>query len=355
MIRMLRPHNFYFHVPFCAAKCKYCAFYSHACQKPDWDGYCEGILKEINFWYYKLGKISVPTIFFGGGTPSLMPTHVLNKIIKSVSEKFLITDDCEISLESNPGTIDEIKLAEFKSIGMNRLSVGVQSLDDEQLQFMGRIHNADQALKLLESAQDLGLRVSADFIYGLPNQSVLNTENLCKKINNLGLKHCSMYELSIEPGTPFEKMNLILPDNETMADIYGMIGKTLNLPRYEVSNYAAPGEECEHNQNIWNGEPYIGFGRGAAGRVLIDDKWYEQLGDGQRFELITTKERATEKILTGMRTIIGVNITPDINKIINFDFIKNNPDLVLIKSNRILTTEKGMLILDDLLINLIKL
>lgn len=355
MVHMSTPHNLYFHVPFCAAKCNYCAFYSHACKTPDWNGYCDGILKEINFWHNKLGNVEIPTIFFGGGTPSLMPATILNKIIKSVSEKFYISKDCEISLESNPGTIDSNKLANFKSVGINRLSVGIQSLDDSALKFLGRIHNVRQATDLLESAKNLGMRVSADFIYGLPNQSVEDVEDLCKKINFLGLKHCSMYELSIEPNTPFANMNLQMPDNETMAQMYEIINQTLKLPRYEVSNYASHGEECRHNKNIWDGAPYIGFGRAAAGRPLIDDIWYEQLGNNEKFEPISNAERAVEKVLTGMRTIVGLKLTPDVCEIIDFEFIKNNPDLLFIKpDNRITTSDKGMLILDELLVNLIK-
>jgi oxygen-independent coproporphyrinogen III oxidase len=356
MISMSAPYNLYFHVPFCLARCNYCAFYSNACKNPDWDKYLNGILQEIDFWYKKLGRIEITTIFFGGGTPSLMPADILNKILGSVSEKFYILPDCEISLESNPGTIDSKKLSDFKSIGINRLSVGVQSLDDSELKFMGRIHNAQQAIDLLESAQNMDMRTSGDFIYGLPNQSVNEVVNLCKKINHLGLKHCSMYELSIEPNTPFAKMNLQMPDNETMAEMYEAIQETLKLPRYEVSNYATPGFECKHNQNIWDGEPYIGFGRGAAGRVFINETWYEQLGNNEKFEPISNSERAVEKIMTGMRTTTGVKMTSDVREIINFEFITKNPDLLFIKpDNRITTTEKGILILDELLVNLIKL
>ncbi|MBN1282131.1 MAG: radical SAM family heme chaperone HemW [Alphaproteobacteria bacterium] len=352
---LLLPHNLYFHIPFCAQKCNYCAFYSHACKKPDWDKYLNEILGEIEFWHKKIGQIEIPTIFFGGGTPSLMPENILEKIISAIGEKFSITPDCEISLESNPGTIDENKLSDFKSMGINRLSVGIQSLDDETLKFLGRIHNANQAIDLLNNAKKLGFNVSADFMYGLPNQSVTDVKNFCKKINELGLNHCSMYELSIEPNTPFYRMNLQMPDNETMAQMYESIDKTLDLPRYEVSNYATPGFECKHNQNIWDGEPYIGFGRGAAGRPFINGTWYEQIGNNEKFEPISARERDVEKIITGMRTTRGVKITDDIDKILNAEFIKSNPDLLVIENDRIKTTKKGLLILDEILLDLIEL
>lgn len=350
--RMNTNHNLYFHIPFCASKCKYCAFYSHASLSPNWNQYLDNILSEINFWKNKLGKINVPTIFFGGGTPSLMPTDIFKKLMTAVYEKFNILPNCEITMESNPGTMDKNKLAQFQKLGINRLSVGVQSLNDDELQFMGRTHTAKQALDLLSGAAEFGLKTSADFIYGLPNQTVRELEILCEQINNLNLKHVSMYELTIEPGTPFFDMNLNMPDNETMADMYESIDKNLNLPRYEVSNYAANGFECAHNQNIWDGEPYIGFGRAAAGRPIINGTWFEQTGGDIKLNPIDNLTRATEKIITGMRTVRGVQLKDDVKNIINWDFVNKNSDLFIKTSNRLSASKKGILILDDLLINL---
>ena len=161
---MQKNHNLYIHVPFCASKCKYCAFYSHAEISPDWEKYCDGILSEIDFWYDKMGRINVPSIFFGGGTPSMIPTETFEKIMNAAYAKFNISNDCEITLESNPGTLDKNKLSKFQKLGINRLSVGVQSLDDETLKFLGRTHNVKQAIDLLNSAQELNLNISADFI-----------------------------------------------------------------------------------------------------------------------------------------------------------------------------------------------
>ncbi|MDR0726664.1 MAG: radical SAM protein, partial [Rickettsiales bacterium] len=216
MKNMNKPHNLYIHIPFCASKCNYCAFYSAACATPDWDGFCDGILTEIDHWYDILGKITVPTIFFGGGTPSLMPPHIFAKIMWYIKNRFLVPDDAEVSVESNPGTIDKDKLKEFQSNGMNRLSIGIQSLNNQELKFLGRRHDAATATKLIKSAKDLGLHVSGDFMYGLPGQTVEDVRTLCQSINELDMEHCSMYELSLEPGTPFSKMNLKMPDNETM-------------------------------------------------------------------------------------------------------------------------------------------
>lgn len=350
---MAVPHNIYIHVPFCLSKCKYCAFFSHACAEPDWDQYNKDITDEIIYWAERLGKTSVPSIFFGGGTPSLMPVKIFESIITNIKQRFDVAPECEITLESNPGTVTKNKLSEFARAGINRLSVGIQSLNDDKLKFLGRIHTAQQAIKLLDYAQEMGLRVSADFMYGLPNENVHDIIKTCKDINSLGISHCSLYELTIEPNTPFSKMNLQMPTNNEMADMYIAIAETLDLPRYEVSNYATPGEECRHNQNVWDGEPYIGVGQGAAGRILIDNIWYEQMGNRQKFEKISNQTRAIERLITGLRQVRGVKIDADITQIINQEFVNQNPDLLMTTTERrLVATQKGMLILDDLLLNL---
>lgn len=347
-------HNIYIHVPFCISKCNYCAFFSHACANPDWKKYANDVCNELKFWAEKLERVNVPTVFFGGGTPSLMPVAFFERIIRCIYDNFNVDTDCEITLESNPGTLDRDKLSEFVSNGVNRLSVGVQSLSDDELQFLGRKHNVRQALVLLEYAKNMNLRVSGDFIYGLPNQNVQSVINLCNEINKLGLKHVSMYELTIEKNTPFGKMNLNMPNDKIMADMYKAIGEHLNLLRYEVSNYATQNEHCRHNENIWDGGAYIGIGRGGAGRVCINNVWYEQRGNNELFEKISNETRAVEKILTGMRTIRGVKLTQDVKNQINFDWINSHKDLVEIDSEYLHTTPRGLLILDNIIVDLIK-
>ena len=354
MFRMNCPHNIYIHVPFCMSKCKYCAFFSHACANPDWKKYADDICREIKFWNAKLGRVAVPTIFFGGGTPSLMPINVFERVINCIRDNFELEKDCEITLESNPGTIDENKLKNFISNGVNRLSVGVQSLNDEELIFLGRKHNVAQSIKLLDAAQNMGVRVSADFIYGLPNHNVQSVKNLCRQINDLCLTHASLYELTIEKNTPFGQMNLKMPDNETMAQMYMAIGENLNLPRYEVSNYATPGHECRYNQNIWAGDAYIGIGRAAAGRPYIDGVWYDEMGNYERFEILDNKTRSIEKIMTGLRTTRGVKLTDDVKKLINFDWVARHNDSVEICDEYLYATPRGMLILDTITLEIIK-
>ncbi|MCM1293995.1 MAG: radical SAM family heme chaperone HemW [Muribaculaceae bacterium] len=350
---MTVPHNIYIHVPFCVSKCNYCAFFSHAVTAPDWDTYADGITAEINTWGARLGHIDVPTVFFGGGTPSLMPIGAFEEIMNALHTNFNVLDDAEITLESNPGTLDALRLHEFISGGINRLSVGIQSLDDERLRFLGRRHSAHDAIQLLDTAMSNNIRVSGDFIYGLPGDTVHDVIETCKQINSLGLRHCSMYELTIEENTPFGKMRLHMPSNDEMADMYCAISDTLHIPRYEVSNYATPGNACRHNQNVWDGAPYIGIGRGAAGRIYMNNTWYEQRGANAEFSPMTTRDRAVEKIITGMRTTRGVKLTPDVLDIINMDFVKSHPELITINDGRIAVTNSGLLILDDLVIQLI--
>ncbi len=353
MTRMIAPHNIYIHVPYCISKCSYCAFFSRAIS-PDWDSYCNQICNEIDYWFNKLGRINVPTIFFGGGTPSLMPINIFQKIMQYLNSKFDLSCCDEVTVESNPGTITYDKLQRFIENGITRLSIGVQSFDDDELQFLGRKHNAQTAIDLINDAQKSGIRVSADFIYGLPNHNVKNVIRLCTQINDIGLQHASLYELTIEPNTPFGHMNLNMPSNDEMAEMYLTIQSHLNLSRYEVSNYSAPNQQCRHNQNIWDGDAYIGLGNGAMGRVLIDGDWFEQSGGNIKANKIDANTRATERIITGLRTTRGVLIDDTIKNIVDIDFINSNNELVQIKDNHIIATSKGLLTLDNLILHIIK-
>lgn len=163
-----------------------------------------------------------------------------------------------------------------------------------------------------------------------------------------------MYELTIEKNTPFGRMNLEMPCNEEMAKMYTAIQNNLNLARYEVSNYCATGEHCRHNQNVWDGDAYIGIGQGAAGRVFMNNKWHEQMGDGAQFSEISSEMRATEMIITGMRTTRGCRLTETIKNVIDIDWVRKHPQYVQINDERICATNQGLLILDELLVNLIR-
>ena len=308
---------------------------------------------EINHWGNTLGRISVPTIFFGGGTPSLMPVETLGRIMDAIEQNFDIDAGAEITMEANPGTLDAQKITEFYKCGINRMSIGVQSLNDDELQFLGRRHTADMARATIDRARTSGMRVSADFIYGLPGQGPDDVIQMCRGINELGLGHCSMYELTIEPGTPFGKMGLYMPSNSAMADMYAAIGDTLTLPRYEVSNYATPSQHCRHNENIWDGAPYIGIGRAAAGRIFMAGHWFEQMGAGELFHELAPHERAIERIITGMRTMRGVAVDDSVRSAINMAWVDAHPDLVIRRDGRICATNAGLMILDNVLTDMV--
>lgn len=284
----------------------------------------------------------------------MMPTKNFTKIMDAIHKNFDVDPDAETTIEANPGTLDDKKLGEFCAAGINRLSIGVQSFDDEKLKFLGRIHTAREARVLIDSGLRRKIRVSADFIYGLPGEGVDDVIKTCEVINKIGIQHCSMYELTIEPNTPFGKMNLDMPRNETMAEMYIAIGENLHLPRYEVSNYAIIGHECRHNQNIWDGAPYIGIGNGAAGRVFLDGVWYEELGGGKMFQPMTNDARAIERVITGMRTMRGVRVDDSVKKILNIEFAKSHSDMITFSNDRIIATNAGILVLDDLIEKLVK-
>ncbi|MDR1027583.1 MAG: coproporphyrinogen III oxidase family protein [Rickettsiales bacterium] len=356
--------NFYIHVPFCVKKCNYCAFYS-VCDAPDWENYTRGVCEQLDYFKGLGTRDQGPdTIFFGGGTPSLMPVKYAAQIIEKIGAK----NPAEFTIEANPKTLNASKLKDWKDLGLTRLSVGMQSFDDEELQFLGRIHSAADACALIDAGLDSGLRVSADFIYGLPGQSAAAAVRLCENINVLGIEHASLYELTIEKGTPFAGMK---PPTESIgAEMYRTIQSALRLPRYEVSNY---GEPCLHNSAIWAGEQYIGVGESAAGRVRDSDGWLETkiVGGCVVANRLTNAERATEIIMTGLRTMRGValcavfpsfgGVPPEgrlggassgscaIPLHINWPFINSHPEYFIAAADSLRMTESGLLLLDGLM------
>ena len=266
----------YIHWPFCKAKCPYCDFNSHVREGVDQARWRRALLAELATmaaWLPEGTRLS--SIFFGGGTPSLMPPQTVAALIDAAGEHFTRTPDCEITLEANPTSAEAARFAAFAEAGVNRVSLGVQSLDDKALQFLGRQHSAREALGAVALAQRQFHRVSFDLIYALPNQSAEHWKSeLSAALTHAG-SHLSLYQLTIEPNTAFYhdyhvKDSFRLPKDELSESLFLTTQEMMDaagLPAYEISNHAAAGEASRHNLTYWRGGAYLGVGPGAHGRV----------------------------------------------------------------------------------------
>ena len=260
----------YLHIPFCLAKCSYCAFVSKVCDAAVQDSYVAALCGEITA---AGGDFSVPvdTVFFGGGTPTVLGASKLAKILQTLRGSFRLTDDAEISIEANPETVDSASLEQLRQAGFNRLSLGVQSFDDAVLNVIGRIHRAEAAAVAVTQARVAGFdNISLDLMYGLPLQTVGGWRETLERAVALAPDHISAYGLKLEEGTPLAEAvaagRISLPpeeDEETMYDWLNSYLPAQGFARYEISNYAAVGRECRHNLKYWQYLPYRGFGVAA--------------------------------------------------------------------------------------------
>ncbi|MDP6953226.1 MAG: radical SAM family heme chaperone HemW, partial [Alphaproteobacteria bacterium] len=320
----------YVHWPFCLAKCPYCDFNSHVAEAVDQDRWRAAYLAEIAETAARTPGRKVTSIFFGGGTPSLMPPETVAAIIGQIDECWQLARDAEITLEANPSSVEAARLADVAAAGANRLSLGVQALDDAALAFLGRLHTVEEALAAVQAANTLFDRISIDLIYGRPGQTVADwSAELTAALNHAG-GHISAYQLTIEKGTPFfgaERDGVFaLPDEAVQAELYSRTAETLaaaGYEAYEISNYARPGEACRHNLHVWRYGDYAGIGPGAHGRLTVDGMtcaseaipgptgWLDAAeikGHGRRrLELLSAKAVAEEMLLTGLRIADGVS------------------------------------------------
>ncbi|WP_416831786.1 MAG: radical SAM family heme chaperone HemW [Erythrobacter sp.] len=263
----------YIHWPFCAKKCPYCDFNSHVRDRVDVEAWQAALLVDMRAEAAVAGGESLTSIFFGGGTPSLMPPALVAMLLQEAQILWGFSPDIEITLEANPSSVEAANFADLALAGINRVSLGVQSLEDETLQWLGRLHGAEEALKALETAQKHFERVSFDLIYALPDQSPEQWEAQLNRALGFGTSHLSLYQLTIEPGTRFEtdvRLGRFTPlDDDRAADLYALtrqITGAAGLPAYETSNHARPGEESRHNLTYWRYQDYAGIGPGAHGR-----------------------------------------------------------------------------------------
>jgi oxygen-independent coproporphyrinogen-3 oxidase len=322
----------YIHWPFCVSKCPYCDFNSHVADEIDQAGWRAAYLREIEHAAPELAGRPITSVFFGGGTPSLMAPDTTAAILSKLRALWPETswDTVEITLEANPNSAEAGRFKAYRQAGVNRLSLGVQALDDSALHFLGRAHSAAEALAALGAAQTHFERVSADMIYARPDQSEAAWREELDRLMPEGLTHLSLYQLTIERGTPFfarhRRGEFALPGAEAEARLYEVTGEVLGaagLEAYEVSNYARPGAECRHNLTYWRYGDFAGFGPGAHGRltrpagavatenIRNPRDWIAAVnngGSGRKAETpLAPDERAAEMLLMGLRLREGLD------------------------------------------------
>ncbi len=319
--------SLYFHIPFCAKKCDYCAFYSLANQGDEIKKeYFDALMRQIDF--FETDK-TVSTVYFGGGTPPLLGIGRICTIIRRIKEKFDLAQECEITVEINPGMVCRDDLQALFDAGVNRLSIGIQSADDKILKLIGRIHDFAQAEKCIIDARKVGFKnISADVIFALPEQTLDQFTEGLKRIIKLGVEHISAYSLQLEDGTPlFERAsNLSFPDEDLEEAQYEALCRILSengFTHYEVSSFCKPNFESRHNLNYWIYGEYFGFGAGAHSfykqkrfsakadiRFYIENSFSSLLSPTDFYErdIISEEETAEEKIMLGLRTNRGAGI-----------------------------------------------
>lgn len=267
----------YVHWPFCVSKCPYCDFNSHVSKHIDIESWRKAYLNELAYSKAQTPNHTVHSIFFGGGTPSLMPPHLMESIITAITQLWRCDEDLEITFEANPTSVESSNFKAFKEAGANRVSIGIQAFNNEDLQFLGRPHNLEEGIKAIETAQTHFNRMSFDLIYARPNQTLHTWESELQHALSYAPTHISLYQLTIEPGTAFKtahsRGDFTLPDETLSAELYQLTESVLNqkgLFSYEVSNYATKDEACKHNLLYWEYEDYIGIGPGAHGRITVN-------------------------------------------------------------------------------------
>ena len=280
----------YVHVPFCRKKCGYCDFYSVRWSEEIENRYIKSIIKEIKSYKEILNQeYMVDTIYFGGGTPSILEPDNIRNIIDVINEEFEIDKSSEVSMEANPKTLTPQKLSLYKEIGINRLSIGVQSLNDEILRDIDRLHNSREALDSIKLLSNYGFdNINADVMFNIPNQTVKDIEDTLNKIIDSGVKHISFYSLKLEEGTPMylleKNKKIFMPYEDEEREMYyagRIIMQNSNLMQYEISNFALSGYECKHNLKYWEQEEYIGFGPSA--HSFLNNKRYSNPSDISKF------------------------------------------------------------------------
>ena len=322
----------YIHWPFCESKCPYCDFNSHVFGIVDEAAWRDAYLAELDRYAAEIQGLVVTSVFFGGGTPSLMEADTVSAVLQRIHSLWPVSNDFEVTAEANPSSAERAKFEAFREAGVNRLSLGIQSLSDESLVFLGRQHTSVEARGAALEAAQVFDRYSLDFIYALPGQTASEWCSELQQILALAGGHLSLYQLTIEPGTQFHKDRVRAVDGETAEALFNVtrnLTRAAGLADYEISNHALPGQECRHNLLYWRGEYYIGIGPGAHGRlpthklntrcaveaiqeIRLPSAWLMavQSGDGgtQKRTALSREERFEELLLMGLRLTEGINL-----------------------------------------------
>lgn len=374
------PLALYVHWPFCRKKCPYCDFNSHVRESIDHAAWAENYIQGLDYWHARMDTPRpLSSIFFGGGTPSLMAPETVETIITHAQKRFGILNDCEITLEANPTSVEADRFRAVAMAGVNRLSLGVQALNDADLAFLGREHSVEEALRALDVAQNAFPRVSFDLIYARPGQTPESWQAELARALSFGTEHMSLYQLTIEPETEFGKRfakgQLPTWPDEAQADLYEQTQAQMteaSLPAYEVSNHAGPGCESRHNLIYWQGGDWIGLGPGAHGRLDIGgtraatveartpESWQRLMRDAgtavSEETALSPSESLTEKLMMGLRLSAGIPAAP-FAPVLDMDQVKAMQDAGFIAKGDPATlrlTPQGLPVLNAVLAHIIK-
>ena len=371
----------YIHWPFCLKKCPYCDFNSHVRADVEMAQWQSGLIADMRREAEVAASETLQSIFFGGGTPSLMPPALVSALLREAESLWGFDADVEITLEANPSSVEAARFADLASAGVNRVSLGLQSFDDSALQMLGRLHSAQEGMAALGVAQDHFDRVSFDLIYALPGQSVEAWTAMLDRALAMGTDHLSLYQLTIEPGTRFAtdvRRGALHPlDDDSAADLFAItreLTDAAEMPAYEISNHARPGQQSRHNLTYWRYRDYCGIGPGAHGRrggaaTLRHKKpenWLaaiERQGDGIcEVRPLHAREQASEALLMGLRLAEGVDIAALMQRtgiartrLVDEDRLAFFCELGLawVAGDRIGITPGGMPVLDGLLAEIV--
>lgn len=376
------PFAVYVHWPFCLSKCPYCDFNSHVRHSGiDESRFVRAFEAEIALTAARVPDRTVSSIFFGGGTPSLMQPSTVAAILDSIGKHWTIASDVEVTLEANPSSVEAGRFRGYRAAGVNRVSLGVQALDDEALRELGRLHTAQEALDAVAVARANFDRYSFDLIYARPRQTPGAWVTELKRAIDEAAEHLSLYQLTIEPDTPFATLHatgkLVVPDDGLARDLYDLtqaICADAGLPAYEISNHARPGAECRHNLIYWRGQEYAGIGPGAHGRLYVGSRriateterrpesWLmrvEATGTGITVEeQLTPDEAADEYLLMGLRLAEGIELaryTALAGRMIDpqrLMFLREQGTVEITKNGRLRVTQSGFPLLDAVVADL---